>query len=286
MWHFISEQISQSINTDFICDDVRDIPEGDSHQTFRISDGKHRFFVKVNEKIQLTNFQAEAEGLEHLNKIELFKVPKVITHGVVSNHSFLVLEYIHMQQGDDKGWRNFGHLLATMHREHKQEMFGWQDDNYIGRTPQYNKWQKNWSQFYAEQRIGYQLQRLAEKGHQLANIEKVIESVKTLLGGHNPESSMLHGDLWQGNTGFFKNQAVLFDPAFHYGDRETDLAMTELFGRFPEEFYQGYNDNWPLSTDYQYRKPIYQLYHTLNHALLFEGHYLDSAKTMLKNLDS
>jgi fructosamine-3-kinase len=130
------------------------------------------------------------------------------------------------------------------------------------------------------------LQLLLEHGYNLANIDKVVASVKQLLAGHTPESCMLHGDLWKGNVGFYKSQPVIFDPAFHFGDRETDLAMTELFGRFPDTFYQGYNDIWPLEDNYQYRKPIYQLYHTLNHALLFEGYYLDSAKLILKNLDS
>ncbi|MCF2946843.1 fructosamine kinase family protein [Paraglaciecola aquimarina] len=286
MWHFISEQISQNIQQEFICDDVREIPEGDSHQTFRVSDGKRRFFVKVNEKIRHTNFQAEIEGLKHLNDTELFKISKVITDGVVSDHSFLVLEYIHMQPGNSENWQVFGQLLAKMHQQNKQNMYGWQEDNFIGKTSQNNKWQKNWSQFFAEQRIGFLLQLLADNGHKLADIDKAVESVHTLLVGHNPQASMLHGDLWQGNTGFYKDQAVIFDPAFYFGDRETDIAMSELFGRFPNEFYQGYNEIWPLESNYQYRKPIYQLYHTLNHALLFEGYYLDSAKSILKNLDS
>ncbi|WP_158969576.1 fructosamine kinase family protein [Paraglaciecola sp. L3A3] len=285
MWHFISEQISQSTQHEFICDDVREMPEGNSHQTFRISDGKNRFFVKVNDKVKLSNFQAEAEGLEHLSKTHLFKVPKVITSGIVSNHSFLALEYIHLCAGSNDEHYKFGQCLANMHQQNSQQMYGWQEDNFIGLTPQVNKWHKHWSHFFAEQRIGFMLQLLAEKGHKLADIDKVVHSVEKLLAGHNPLPSMLHGDLWSNNTGFYKQQAVIFDPAFYFGDRETDLAMTELFGRFPDSFYQGYDNIWPLDNDYIYRKPIYQLYHTLNHALLFEGYYLDSAKVILKNLD-
>lgn len=286
MWHFISEQISQSIGHDFICDDVRDIPEGDSHQSLRISDGKRRFFVKINEKIQMANFNAEADGLSHLAQTQLFKVPTVITQGIVSERSFLVLEYIHFVDGETAHWQQFGKNLAKLHRQHTQEMYGWQDDNYIGRSVQINQWHKKWCNFFAEQRIGYMLQLLSEQGQNLVDIDKVVQSVTKLLAGHNPVPSMLHGDLWKGNTGFYKDQAVMFDPAFYYGDRETDIAMTELFGRFPEPFYQAYNDQWPLDQQYEYRKPIYQLYHTLNHALLFGGYYLDSAKQVLKNLDT
>lgn len=286
MWHFISEQISNCIQQDFICDDIREVKAGDSHKAYKISDGKQRFFVKTNEKSHFSNFEAEREGLEHLNDTKLFKVPKVICSGVVSDHSFLVLEHIAMTQGDDQSWFHFGQTLAELHKTHSQKMYGWQEDNFIGLTPQSNLWQKKWSCFFAEQRIGFMLQLLSEKGHTLANIDTVVESIKSLLAGHNPTSSMLHGDLWQGNAGFYKNQPVLFDPAFHFGDRETDLAMTELFGRFPQRFYQGYADVWPLEADYEYRKPIYQLYHVLNHAVLFGGHYIDSAKITLKNLDS
>ena len=286
MWHFISEQISECIQQDFICDDIRQVNAGDSHQAFKISDGKQRFFVKTNEKIQLANFKAEAEGLDHLSSPTLFKVPKVICLGVVSDHSFLVLEHLAMSEGDEKTWFHFGQNLAKLHKNHTQQMYGWQEDNFIGLTPQSNLWQKKWSCFFAEQRIGFMLQLLSEKGHVLANIEGVVESIKRLLIGHNPTPSMLHGDLWQGNAGFHKNQPVLYDPAFYYGDRETDLAMTELFGRFPDSFYRGYDEVWPIQSDYQYRKPIYQLYHVLNHALLFGGQYIESAKITLKNLDS
>tara|TARA_R110002167_G_scaffold247784_2_gene453395 strand:- start:1452 stop:2312 length:861 start_codon:yes stop_codon:yes gene_type:complete len=286
MWHFISEQISNCIKQDFICDDIREVNAGDSHKAYKISDGKQRFFVKTNEKIHLANFEAEQEGLEHLSNTQLFKVPKVICSGLVSDHSFLALEHISMAQGNETTWFHFGQALAKLHSNFTQKMYGWQEDNFIGLTQQPNLWQKKWSCFFAEQRIGFMLQLLFEKGHELANIDSVVESVKSLLAGHNPTPSMLHGDLWQGNTGFHNNQPVLFDPAFYFGDRETDIAMSELFGRFPENFYQGYADIWPLETDYQYRKPIYQLYHVLNHALLFGGQYIDSAKITLKNLDT
>jgi fructosamine-3-kinase len=286
MWHFISEKISECIQQNFICDDIREVKAGDSHKAYKISDGKQHFFVKTNEKIHLINFEAEVEGLLHLNNTRLFKIPNVICTGLVSGHSFLVLEHIAMTQGNEQSWFHFGQCLAELHKANTQKMYGWQEDNFIGLTPQPNLWQKNWSSFFAEQRIGFMLQLLFEKGHVLANIDNVVESIKSLLKGHNPIPSMLHGDLWQGNAGFLENQPVLYDPAFYFGDRETDLAMTELFGRFPESFYYGYTNLWPLEVDYQYRKPIYQLYHVLNHALLFGGHYLDSAKITLKNLDT
>lgn len=286
MWHFISEQISQTTQRDFICNEIREIQGGNSHGTFKISGENKRFLVKTNKKIYLSNFEAEAEGLAHLSQSELIRTPKVICVGVVSDHSFLVMEYISMTEGTHTDWYKAGQALADMHKNFSQKMYGWQTDNFIGLTPQANQWTKKWSHFYAEQRIGLMLQLLYEKGIQLVDIDKAVEVIKNLFAGHNPKASMLHGDLWQGNLGFNHQQLVLFDPAFYFGDRESDMAMTELFGRFPDNFYHGYADVWPLDHEYQYRKPIYQLYHILNHALLFGGHYLDSAKLTLKNLDS
>lgn len=286
MWHFISEQVSQQIGKDFICDDIREVNSGDSHQAYKISDGKQRFFVKTNSKSKLANFEAEAEGLNHLQQTELFRIPKVICVGTVGDHCFLVLEHITMTSGNAESWYSFGEKLARLHQSQTQEMYGWQEDNYIGLTPQPNKWDKKWSRFFAEQRIGFMLQLLAEKGSRLANIDNVVESVQSLLNGHTPKASMLHGDLWQGNTGFHKQQPVMFDPAFYFGDREAELAMTELFNKFPQAFYDGYESVWPIEPEYAYRKTVYQLYHLLNHALLFGGHYVQSAQATIKNLDA
>lgn len=285
MWHFISEQISQQIEDDFICDDIREIGSGDSHHTFRISDGKRRFFVKTNDGEKFRHFEAEAQGLEHIQKTQIFKVPNIISVGVVEEKSFLVLEFLTLSSGNETSWFQFGEQLANMHKIHTQNMHGWQEDNYIGLTVQPNRWTKKWHQFFAEQRIGFLLQLLAEKGHHLINIDQAVDAIDSLLKGHAPEASMLHGDLWSGNTGFNKNQPVIFDPAFYYGDRETDIAMTELFSRFPQPFYLGYESIWPLPEQYQYRKPIYQLYHILNHALLFGGQYIQTATATLKNLE-
>lgn len=284
MWHFISDEISTSINKEFICDDIRQINNGDSHTAFKITDGQQRYFVKVNSKNHLLNFHAETEGLQHLQKTQCFKIPKVVCSGIVGENAFLVLEFLTLSHETDANWFEFGQRLAQLHQSHTQQKYGWQEDNFIGLSPQYNKWQSNWGQFFAEQRIGAMLQLLAEKGQVLGVIDKIVLATSQLLSGHHPTSSMLHGDLWMGNTGFNKGTPVIFDPAFYYGDRETDIAMSELFNRFPDDFYRSYNQAWPLSDDYQYRKPIYQLYHTLNHALTFGGHYLQSAKSMLKNM--
>ncbi|MDP5039784.1 MAG: fructosamine kinase family protein, partial [Paraglaciecola sp.] len=277
MWHFISEEISKSLNNDFICDDIREISSGHSHKAFKITDGRSRYLVKTNQKSYLPHFESEIDGLTHLSKAQLFRLPKIICSGVVADKAFLVLEFLTLSEGNTEDWFQFGQLLAQQHQTQTQNMYGWQEDNYIGLSPQPNKWNKKWCQFFAEQRIGFMLQLLAAKGQNLANIDKIVASVFKLLAGHVPVASMLHGDFWSGNSGFHKGLPTLFDPALYYGDRETDIAMSELFARLPTAFYEGYQATWPLDPGYEYRKPVYQLYHVLNHALIFGEHYIQSA---------
>ena len=105
---------------------------------------------------------------------------------------------------------------------------------------------------------------------------------RAFLKGYNPEPSFLHGDLWSGNYGICTDGVpALFDPAVYFGDRETDLAMTELFGGFSTGFYDAYNEVWPIAAEYKERKAFYNIYHILNHANLFGGRYLTQAQSAM-----
>jgi len=84
--------------------------------------------------------------------------------------------------------------------------------------------------------------------------------------------------------GFLKAEPTVFNPACYYGDREVDIAMSELFAPLPKDFYSAYNQHYPLSQDYEKRKLIYQLYPILNHANIFAGHYLTEAKQHIEKL--
>ncbi len=171
-----------------------------------------------------------------------------------------------------------------MHQLTTQPQFGWQEDNYIGTTIQPNKWSNNWRTFFIEQRIAWQLQLLQEKSITFGDTEHILALCKEVLQHHQVQPSLLHGDLWQGNIGFTSNAAYVFDPACYYGDREVDIAMTELFGHFPQAFYDGYQQQFPLSNNYEQRKLLYNFYHILNHCNLFAGQYITQAKAILSRL--
>ncbi len=110
-------------------------------------------------------------------------------------------------------------------------------------------------------------------------------NLAVLFVGYQPQPSLLHGDLWGGNAAVdTQGNPVIFDPACYFGDREADLAMTELFGGFGRDFYAAYQDFLPLDQGYATRKTLYNLYHILNHLHLFGGGYLSQSERMLERL--
>jgi protein-ribulosamine 3-kinase len=203
------------------------------------------------------------------------RAPEPISHGVAAGRAYLVLEYLELSGRKD--FAALGRMLATAHRN-AAHRFGWHRDNYIGATPQHNGWCDNWGEFWMARRIRPQLE-LAE-----GNGFRIAVPALNFLEEHKPAPSLLHGDLWSGNAGFTPDGPVVFDPALYYGDREADLAMTELFGGFPREFYRAYNDAWPLDEGYERRKHLYNLYHLLNHLNLFGSGYLGQVQSTLRLL--
>ena len=120
-----------------------------------------------------------------------------------------------------------------MHKK-SAETFGWSQQNTIGSTPQINMQSDKWIEFWREQRLGYQLNLAKQNGANVSLIvkgETLIKELDSFFVDYKPKASLLHGDLWSGNYGFVEaGEPVIFDPAIYYGDREADIAMTELFG--------------------------------------------------------
>ena len=257
---------------------------GDTDSSFRITDGRLSYFVKLSLASDAPRQQAEIRGLTALSASPHIATPNIICRGIHQNHSFLVLEYLALTPGTEGDFAKLGKQLAKMHQSSCQTEYGWQYHNFIGKTPQCNSPQQNWCDFFAHQRIGYVLGLLAQQGINFGPIDTLVSQVKQRLSGHQPLAALLHGDLWSGNIGFCGATPVLFDPAVYFGDRETDLAMTELFGGFPAAFYEGYHRQWPLPEGYAQRKKLYQLYHLLNHVLLFGEQYLTTTRNQLQQL--
>lgn len=288
MWHFISDHISEQTNQTFICQRTSAVSGGDTHSAYIIQGDAKRYFVKLRKAIGPEHLEHEAQGLSAIAGTHTVRTPAVICHGIAHNddtsYEYLVLQHLHFTKPEDTGWKTFAQNLAALHQTEQSAAFGWSQDNYIGLTPQVNRQDSCWATFFAQNRIGVMLEKLAHTGEKLTSIDAFVEFTERYLQNHQPAPSLVHGDLWSGNIGFTSKGPVVFDPAVYIGDRETDIAMTSLFGRLPATFYQHYENAWPLSDGYQQREPLYQLYHLLNHALLFGGHYLSAAKSAIIDL--
>lgn len=259
---------------------------GSINDAFRLegNDGEC-YFLKINQKRHHPMFVAEAAGLAAIAGTNTIRVPQFIACGVTDSHSYIVLEHIKLSARGDDG--RLGEQLAAMHRCTGQS-FGFSQDNFIGTSPQPNAWNNDWIAFWREKRLGFQL-KLAEKngyGGQLQSLgEKLLDVLPSFFDGYAPVRSLLHGDLWSGNHAFLADGApTIFDPAAYYGDRECDLAMTELFGGYTANFYDAYRAAWPLHEGYGLRRDLYNLYHILNHANLFGSGYASQAEQMMRSL--
>ncbi len=285
MWAHITEHIAQLTGQRFESFDRRSIVGGCINQGYQLTDGARNYFVKINQSSQISMFEAEALGLQQMRETETILVPNPICWGAIDNSAYLVLEWLELGQGTSQIWEEMGRRLARLHQVKKVIAFGWERDNTIGATPQINSWTSDWSDFFTQHRIGYQIQLAKQNGGRFPQGDHLLAAIPELLKSHHPQPSLVHGDLWSGNAATTRSgKPVMFDPAVYWGDREVDLAMTELFGGFPTEFYQGYNQLFPLDSGYKQRKTLYNLYHILNHFNLFGGSYESRSNRMIQQL--
>ena len=297
MWSEIGAQITQVTGKHFEIVDRQSIGGGCINQVYLISNKplskphypyQARYLVKLNRAALLEMFVAEAIGLVEIAATTAMKVPHPICTGISDDRSYMVLEYLDLAtKVAPQAWIEMGRNLATMHQcqMSSRSQFGWHQDNTIGSTPQINTWESDWAIFFSTHRIGYQLQLAQSKGGHFPKAAELLANIPQIPIDRHPQPSLVHGDLWSGNVSFTTTGIpVIFDPATYWGDREVDLALTELFGGFPAAFYQGYNEVYPLDPGYSQRKNLYNLYHILNHYNLFGGSYQSQANQTIDAL--
>lgn len=282
----VAEHIAQLTGKPFQMTSQQTIGGGCINQAAAISDGQRTFFIKVNKASELAMFEAECEGLKAMHNSGTIRVPKPLGTGIAGSIAYIVMEYLPLGgRSSTAAWQQMGQQLAAMHQTISPEGFGWHRDNTIGATLQLNGWGDEWSAFWRDRRLGPQFSMAHARGGHFPRRDELMSALPRLLAGHTPQPALLHGDLWSGNAAVTDSgEPVILDPATYYGDPETDLAMTELFGRFPDSFYQAYNAASPIDSGYRHRKVLYNLYHILNHFNLFGGGYASQANSMIEEI--
>jgi fructosamine-3-kinase len=285
MWIEIAAQISQATGQTFQVAHRRSVGGGSVNQSYAISQGERAYFVKLNQASRASMFEAEALGLRRMADSRTVRVPEPICWGVVEQSAYIVLEWLDLGHGSQQAWEIMGRNLAALHRVVSSKGFGWERDNTIGFIPQINDWSSDWVEFFTQQRLGYQFELAKQRGRRFPQQDRLLAAVPKILSGHQPHPSLVHGDLWTGNAAITKHgEPVILDPATYFGDREVDIAMSQLFGSFPASFYQAYHQAFPLEPGYAQRQTLYNLYHILNHFNQFGGGYEAQANQMIAML--
>lgn len=243
------------------------------------------FFLKTNPSAPTDMFQREAEGLSALRSDQVdvrVKRPTIPVPFLVGE-AYLLLEDLNPAPRSENYWPEFGHRLANLHTTTSGQ-FGFAHDNYIGSTPQVNTWTDDGFQFFIEHRLLFQAGLAQRNGlldtYDHRQIEALCQKLPELIPAQ--PASLLHGDLWSGNAiTDHRGAPAIIDPAAYYGWAEAELAMTTLFGAFPDEFYQAYSEGFPIDKGYRQRFPVYNLYHLLNHLNLFGTGYLSQVRAIL-----
>lgn len=255
---------------------VSPVSGGDINEAHRLETDAGYFFLKTNSISNQRLFSAEATSLETLNDAGVFQIPQVLDSGTFESQAYLLLEWIEGGTPNVESWELFGEKLSLLHSQ-KAETFGFHEDNFVGSLPQANTQHNSWPEFFVLQRLeplvrhAFDLERLTSA--HVKTFELLYGRLDDIFPSCQP--SLIHGDLWSGNFIFdSKAQPCLIDPAVYYGHPEIELAFTRMFGGFHESFYKTYHSHSALEPGFESRIPIYNLYPTLVHLILFGHSYL------------
>jgi len=246
-------------------------------------------FLKLNDASRHDLFVGEKRGLELLRATATIRVPAPLATGIEDGIAYLLLEGLSLRGGGGPGGDEaMGERIAALHDWHPPEpRFGEERDNHIGATPQPNGWYGSWAEFFVERRLRHQfaLANTRGGGFSDATVTRCLAVVRDVLVERDPSPSLLHGDLWGGNAAFLdEGEPVVFDPAAYFGDGEADIAFTRMFGGFGPGFYRAYRTRHPAPAGVERLHAIYNLYHLLNHFVLFGGGYAESAKRTMREI--
>lgn len=287
----MEEQIAQVLEENLgplHIQEVSLVPRCSLSTCFVYTTDRGKIFVKTHHPSLPGMYEAEAKGLQHIDNTATVLVPKPVYYGEIKGHSLLVLEYLDLVPHTIESQKKLALQLAQLHKTRTTSPFGYDYVNYLGTTPQINQWTSDWVDFFSQYRLHYQL-RLIEKQYQddevLRRGEEILAIIPRLFQGIRVQPSLLHGDLWNGNTAAtVEGEPVVFDPCCYYGHHEAELSIAKMFGGFSPEFFAAYHSKIPKEKGFEQRQSLYQLYHMLNHYHLFGESYRDGTLALMKEL--
>lgn len=281
---FIQQVIDQHLPPGTLFKDAATVAGGCINSAYRITTNNGPYFLKWNQEELLPMFRSEVQGLQKLDAHSPIQIPKTIASGTIESNAYLLLEWIEKGSPISDFWEHFGSSLAQQHQQ-SSEHFGLDHDNFIGKLPQSNTPHTSWYEFFILERLEPQLRMATSGGLVERKDRQSFDVLFKKLEQYIPEESpaLLHGDLWNGNFMIaHSGHAAIFDPAVHYGHRETELAFTQLFGGFSDEFYASYQRTYPLQKKFEDRVELHNLYPLLVHVNLFGVSYLSGIRQTLK----
>ncbi|MEY8292429.1 fructosamine kinase family protein [Carnobacteriaceae bacterium 52-44] len=266
---------------------VNAVSGGDVNEAYEIENNDQKYFLLVQPNISKEFFITEAAGLKDLNQAGV-TVPEVYDVGEINKDAYLLISFL--EEGTSGSYRDLAEMIAKMHQTYSDNgQFGYKYPHQGSDITFNNDWTDSWIELFVERRLDKlrdeNVQANKWKQKQVDTYEKVREIMVDELSNHQSEPSLLHGDLWGGNHMFLtNNQPALFDPAPLYGDREFDIGITTSFGGYPKEFYEAYQEIFPMAEGHEKRLSVYRLYIFMVHLHKFGGIYENRVDQVMQEI--
>ncbi|MPM06161.1 hypothetical protein SDC9_52457 [bioreactor metagenome] len=273
---------------DLIINSAKQVGGGSVCAAIEINTSEGRFFVKYSPSNKFPGmFESEKKGLELLALAHTkLTIPEpILCDCDGGGTSFLLMEFLESEIPEKNFWRNFGYRLALLHRNSSRQ-FGLKFNNYIGSLRQNNTFHSDWIEFFIKERLIVQFEMAVKNGFLKPESEREFDLFYKKLPNLVPveKPALIHGDLWAGNyMSGPDGKAAIYDPSCYYGHRESDIAMTMLFGGFPNDFYANYNEAYPMEPGWRQRSDIFNLYPLLVHVNLYGHSYVSKTMDIIRS---
>lgn len=273
---------------DLIINSAKQVGGGSVCAAIEVNTSEGRFFVKYSPSNKFPGmFESEKKGLELLALAHTkLTIPEpILCDCDGGGTSFLLMEFLESEIPEKNFWRNFGYRLALLHRNSSRQ-FGLKFNNYIGSLRQNNTFHSDWIEFFIKERLIVQFEMAVKNGFLKPESEREFDLFYKKLPNLVPveKPALIHGDLWAGNyMSGPDGKAAIYDPSCYYGHRESDIAMTMLFGGFPNDFYANYNEAYPMEPGWRQRSDIFNLYPLLVHVNLYGHSYVSKTMDIIRS---